>query len=232
MYTVLESIATANPPLRRSQEEAASFMQQVESLPQPLRNRLPAIYARSAIDYRYSCVDDYGRDDPEAFDFFPNDWSLEPAPSTAQRNEKYREAVLPLAERAARDALDQSGVPTDDITHVVAVSCTGFFAPGLDIELVKRLDLPATTERTFIGFMGCYAAFNALRVAHSFCQSQSDARVLVVCAELCTLHFQTNGSLEEIIVNSLFSDGAAAAVLAARPKKEAAGQLAYVDGPP
>lgn len=229
MPTVLESIATANPSQRRSQEEAAAFMQRIESLPRPLRNRLPAIYDRSAIDYRYSVVEDYGREDADAFTFFPKDWSLQPAPSTEQRNRKYREAVLPLAERAARNALRRADVPAEEVTHVIAVSCTGFFAPGLDIELVKRLGLPPTTQRTFIGFMGCYAAFNALRVAHSFCQSTPSARVLVVCAELCTLHFQTEGSLEEVVVNSLFSDGAAAAVLAARPADAARGRLAYVD---
>ena len=92
---------------------------------------------------------------------------------------------------------------------LVAVSCTGFFAPGLDIELVKRLGLPRETRRTFIGFMGCYAAFNGMRVAHSFCQSHPDARVLLVCAELCTLHFQVDDSLESAIVNALFSDGTA-----------------------
>ncbi len=230
MYTTLEAIATGTPSHREPQSEAAAFMQQIERLPEALRNRLPTLYERSAIDYRYSCVTDYGEDDPEAFDFFPGNWSLEPAPTTKERNEKYREAVLPLSEEVAERALQKSGVGTDDITHVIAVSCTGFFAPGIDIELVKRLDLPASTERTFIGFMGCYAAFNALRVAHSFCQSDPDARVLVVCAELCTLHFQIEGSLESVVVNSLFSDGAAAAVLASRSEEEARGRLAYVDG--
>lgn len=230
MHTVLDAIATGHPPLRRSQEEAAAFMQQVEGIPRPLRDRLPAIYRRSAIDYRYTCIEDYGRDDPSAFTFFPKNWSLRPAPSTAKRNQKYREAVLPLAEEVGRRALDQSSVSTDEITHVIAVSCTGFFAPGLDIELVKRLGLPPTTQRTVVGFMGCYAAFNALRVAHSFCQTHPEARVLIVCAELCTLHFQASQSLENVIVNSLFSDGAAAAVISARSTDEAAGQLAYVDG--
>jgi predicted naringenin-chalcone synthase len=228
MHTILETIATANPPLRRSQEEAAAFMERVESLPQALRNRVVTIYERSAIDYRYSCVPDYGYDDPDHFEFFPSNWSLQPAPTTEQRNQKYREAVLPMAEKAARDALAQSSVSSDAITHVIAVSCTGFFAPGLDIELVKRLGLPADTQRTFIGFMGCYAAFNALRVAHGFCQSDPKARVLIVCAELCTLHFQTSGTLEEVVVNSLFSDGAAAAVLAPRSEAAAQGRLAYV----
>jgi len=230
MHTVVESIATGNPPLRKSQPEAAEFMQQIERLPEPLRNRLPALYEQSAIDYRYSCVEDYGEDDPDAFSFFPENWELAPAPSTQERNEKYREAAIPLAEDVAGRALDAADTTADEITHVIVVSCTGFFAPGLDIELVKRLDLPASTERTFIGFMGCYAAFNALRVAHSFCQSQPDARVLVVCTELCTLHFQIDDTLESVIVNSLFSDGAAATVLSSRSEREATGRLAYVDG--
>jgi alpha-pyrone synthase len=228
-YTVLEAIATGNPPVHGAQQDAAAFMQRVESLPAPIRRRLPKIYGHSGIDYRYSCVEDYVRERPEEFDFFGPSPSLEPAPPTAARNRKYREAVIPLAERVAREALAEAGLAPQEVTHVIAVSCTGFFAPGLDVELVKRLGLPAHTQRTFVGFMGCYAAFNALRVAHGFCQTHPDARVLVVCAELCTLHFQVTDSFEDAIINALFSDGAAAAVLAARPEDEARGRLAYVD---
>ena len=229
MPTILEAIATGNPPLQRSQEYAASFVKRIESLPEPLRRRIPLIYSHSGIDFRYSCVEDYGREDPETFDFYPPNWALEPAPTTGRRNRKYREAVLPLAEQVARDALEQAGLAPKEVTHVIAVSCTGFFAPGLDIELVKRLGLPPHTQRTLVGFMGCYAAFNALRIAHSFCQAQPGARVLIVCAELCTLHFQTNEAFETAVVNALFSDGAAAAVLASRSEDEVPGCLAYAD---
>lgn len=227
MHTVLEAIATGNPPLRRSQAGAASFMQRIESLSPRLRSRIPGLYAASGIDYRYSCIGDYGKEEAEAFDFFPPTWSLQPLPATAARNRKYREAVIPLAEGVAREALREARLRPEAVTHLIVVSCTGFFAPGLDIELVKRLGLPPHTQRTFIGFMGCYAAFNALRVAHGFCQADPQARVLVVCAELCTLHFQVDDTLEDAIVNAIFSDGAAAAVLAAR--QEAPGQLAYLD---
>jgi len=229
-YTTIDAIATGNPPLERTQEETANFMESIESLPDALKSRLPALYRGSAIKSRYTCVADYGREDSDDFTFFPKSWTLEPAPTTEERNEHYRESVVPLAEDVAERALDRAGVARDEITHVVAVSCTGFFAPGLDVELVKRLNLPPTTQRTVIGFMGCYAAFNALRVADGFCQSRPDARVLVVCAELCTLHFQIDESLESVVVNSLFSDGAAAAVLSSRSAAEAEGRMAYVDG--
>lgn len=225
MPSYLEAIATGTPPHTGTQAEAAAFMQQVTSLPERIRNRIPALYETSSIGRRYTAVEDYVRT-PEAFDFFGPDWSLEPAPTTAQRNARYREAVVPLAEGVARDALAQAGRFAHEITHVVTATCTGFFAPGLDIELVKRLGLPATTQRAAIGFMGCYAAFNALRVADSFCRANPEAVVLVVCAELCTLHFQVNDSMEQAVVNALFADGAAAAIVSGR---EQPGTLAYVD---
>ena len=203
-------------------------MQQVSGSPEALRKRLPAIYERTGIDYRYSAVEDYGRD-PEDFTFYPSNWEGD-APSTAQRNEKYREAAVPLAERVAGQALEEADLDAKDVTHLIVVSCTGFFAPGLDIELVKRLELPPTTQRTLIGFMGCYAAFNAMRAAHHICQSQPGARVLVVCVELCTLHFQISQTIRSAAVNALFSDGAAAAVFAAKREREAGGQLAYAGG--
>ncbi len=205
-------------------------MERIESLPRTIRNRIRHIYDQTAIDRRHSCIADYGKSDASSFDFFPGNWSLKPAPSTADRNKKYREAVLPLAEDAATRALQQSSCSGKEITHLITVSCTGFFAPGIDIELVKRLGLSPSTQRTMIGFMGCYAAFNALRVAHSFCVSQPSARVLVVCAELCTLHFQVDDSLESAVVNALFSDGAAATVLSSRTAEEARGAWSYAGG--
>lgn len=213
MPVTLEAIATAVPANGRPQTEAGAFMQRVTSLPDALRSRIPALYERSSIDRRHSVLDDYAREDAADFTFFPTDWSLSPAPSTGARNAIYREAVVPLAEDAARKALADAGRTPDEVTHLVFVSCTGFFTPGPDILLVRRLGLPATTKRTLVGFMGCYAAFNGLRVAEGFVRSDPKAVVLVVCAELCTLHFQTEGTLEEAVVNSLFADGCAAAVL-------------------
>ncbi|NNE34598.1 MAG: type III polyketide synthase [Rhodothermales bacterium] len=227
MPTVLRSIATGNPPLKRSQDYAAAFMKRVKSLPGPISNRIDTLYGRSSIDFRYSCIADYGVE-PEDFEFFPKNWSLEPQPTTGQRNELYRKQVLPLAESVARDAIEQAGLQAEDITHVVAVSCTGFFAPGIDIELVKRLGLPASTQRTMIGFMGCYAAFNGMRVADSFCRSMPGANVLLVCAELCTLHFRVSDSMEHAVINSLFSDGAAAAVFSSEASDAVVGELEYV----
>jgi predicted naringenin-chalcone synthase len=92
------------------------------------------------------------------------------------------------------------------------------------------MGLPLSTDRTMVGFMGCYAAFNGLKLAHAICQSQADARVLLVCVELCSLHFQIENTLESVVVNAIFSDGAAAAVLSSRTTAQAAGMLEYSTG--
>lgn len=231
MYTIIESIATANPPYRVPQAHAARLMQQVEGISPGLRKRLPLIYNLSGIAERYTCVKDYQLEDAAQFTFYPKTWSLAPAPSTGARNKKYQESVLPMARAAACQALAEAEVDPTEISHLIAVSCTGFFAPGLDIHLVRDLGLRPNTERMLIGFMGCYAAFNALRAAHAICQSRPGARVLIVCAELCSLHFQIKDSIESVVVNSLFADGAAAVVVAARDETEARGKIAYLDGP-
>jgi alpha-pyrone synthase len=91
------------------------------------------------------------------------------------------------------------------------------YAPGLDIELVQALGLNRSVQRTCINFMGCYAAMNALKLADAFCQADAGARVLIVCAELCTLHFQKSASKDDLVSNALFGDGAAAVLVQAQP---------------
>lgn len=229
MYTILESVGTANPPFKVAQSDAANFMLQIEGLSSATKNRIGAIYSRSGIDYRYSCLNDYGTV-PDEFEFYPQNWLLEPAPTTAIRNQKYGYWGLEVAEIAVKNALKQSTIKPAEITHIITVSCTGFSAPGLDIHLIKRLGLDPTVNRTLIGFMGCNAAFNGLKIAHAICQSDDKARVLLICVELCSLHFQIENSLQSVVINALFGDGAAAAILASLSPEESLGKLAYIDG--
>ena len=101
----------------------------------------------------------------------------------------------------------------DSVTHLVVVSCTGFFAPGLDFVIAKKLGLAATVSRTLIGFMGCSAAFNGLQTASQIEHAQPGARVLVISVELCSLHIQRSASPAHLIAMSLFSDGASACLV-------------------
>jgi predicted naringenin-chalcone synthase len=128
---------------------------------------------------------------------------------TGARMRIYEQCASDLAFRAALDLDDD----LDGITHLVVVSCTGFAAPGLDLDLIDRLALSPRVERTSIGFMGCYAAINALRFARHVVRSERNARVLIVSLELCTLHLQETSDLEQVLSFLIFADGAAAALV-------------------
>ena len=136
-------------------------------------------------------------------------------PDTAMRMRRFEQHAPALAQ-AAVDRL-QLGAQCDRITHLLITCCTGFSAPGLDLELIERCRLPSTVERTTIGFMGCYAAINALKLAHHIVRSEASARVFIVNLELCTLHLQDTTDLEQMLSFLLFGDGCAACIVSADP---------------
>jgi predicted naringenin-chalcone synthase len=136
-------------------------------------------------------------------------------PSTAARM-RYFDNHAPLLAAMAVDRLEL-GDERDRITHIVITSCTGFSAPGLDLALVERSNLPVSAERTLIGFMGCYAAINAFKLAHHIVRSEPGARVLTLNLELCTLHFQETSDIAKILSFLLWGDGCAAALVSAEP---------------
>ncbi|MEE1622281.1 type III polyketide synthase [Zafaria sp. Z1313] len=140
------------------------------------------------------------------------------SPSTKVRNAVFAEEASALFLESGRRALEACpDLGPEDVTHVVTVSCTGFYNPGPDYQLVRGLGLAPSVQRYHLGFMGCYAAFPGLRAAKLFCEADPDAVVLVVCAELCSLHVRTSNNPDTIMGSALFADGAAAAVVTARP---------------
>lgn len=213
------AIGTASPPNRIEQLVVAELMINILQLSPAEARRLRALYQVTGIDNRYSVLGDFSVA-PEQFEFFPKDIN-QAFPTTAQRMAIYRQHALSLVLSAVRNclsALDDFNL--QDITHVITVSCTGMYAPGLDIELVHALNLSMTVKRTAVNFMGCYGVFNALRLANSICEAQIDACVLVVSVELCTLHFQKSNLMNDIVAASLFGDGAGAAIVRANKTEQ------------
>lgn len=169
---------------------------------------------RSGIDHRYSCLTpgvDHSHAAAEGVDFYRR----RQFPDTAKRMRAFER----FAPELAMDAINglNLGAGRHDITHLVITCCTGFSAPGLDLEIVERCGLRPSVERTMIGFMGCYAAINALKFARHIVRSEPDARVLIVNLELCTLHLQETAEIEQILSFLIFSDGCAASLVSADP---------------
>jgi predicted naringenin-chalcone synthase len=212
MTVYLHHIATATPAQAYDQRDVGAWMQELAGNERQ-RRLLKALYRSSGITTRHSCIAGFGKD------FFGRDAHGELLePGTGARNAIYLSEAKQLGLSAGRRLLEQMPeIAPSDITHVVTASCTGFFNPGLDYFLVRDLGLPASTERYHLGFMGCYAAFPALRMAAQFCQANPQANVLVLCLELCSLHIQLGDREDQLLANALFADGAAAALVSARP---------------
>jgi len=147
--------------------------------------------------------------------FLPRGTAEDDGPTTGQRMQIYREQAGEFAAQAAAKALRASDVSGKKITHLVTASCTGFHAPGFDLELIDRLGLSPGVARTHVGFMGCHAALNALRVADAFAGADPAALILVCATELCSLHFHYGWDPQKMVANALFADGSAALVGAA-----------------
>jgi len=206
----INAIGTAVPPHEVHGAFVAFVRNNLDDAKQ--RHLFDRMEARSGIERRFSFIEpdvlpDGRVTDTERF------YALDAFPSTAQRMDRYERWAPELALRAI-GALSPD-IADEGITHLVVASCTGFVAPGIDQLIVARTGIDPGVERTVVGFMGCYAAVNALRTAHHIVRSEPQARVLVVAIELCTLHFQRTGELEKLLSMLLFGDGAAAAIVTA-----------------
>jgi predicted naringenin-chalcone synthase len=210
----INRISTAVPPhdVHRAFVDFAETM-----LPEgTARNLFKRMVRLSAIDHRYSFVEPVKSDGEPWRDaeevYVPGSF-----PSTARRMQVFEK----FAPRLAGCALNRLAVTEEErrsISHVVVTSCTGLYAPGLDFDIVRHLGLNPSVERTMIGFMGCYAAVNALKSANYIVRAQPDAKVLVLNLELCSLHFQETTELEQVLSFLLFADGCSACLVSAEPR--------------
>jgi predicted naringenin-chalcone synthase len=218
MTLAILGLGTAVPPTVVSRTEGQRIAERFSCRTPQQSAWLPHVYGGAGIDRRYFCV---GADViNDALDgtkysrsvFLPRGPDDDRGPTTGERMHVYREQAPTLARRAAALALSRSRLLSEQITHLVTVSCTGFYAPGFDVALIRDLGLPANTRRTHVGYMGCHGALNGLRVARAFADSEPDACVLLCAVELCSLHYHYGFEPQKLIANALFSDGAAALV--------------------
>ena len=167
---------------------------------------------KAQIEHRYSFL----RPHPEGKGFDADGFYRPGAfPDTQKRMRFYEQHALGLATRT----LDQINFAEhrDSITHVIITTCTGFYAPGLDIQLIKHYGLQSSVERTVIGFMGCNAALNALKLSRHIVRSAPSSKVAIINLELCTLHLQETDRLEQLLSFLIFADGCSASLVSATP---------------
>ena len=206
MSFVIGGMGTALPEQQVEQARAAELTSRLSGHDDAQTRRLAALYRRSGVQTRHvALLDQLDLDEPRTT-------ADSQGPTTQARMQHYEAAVSPLALAASRRALGSSEIDPATISHLITVSCTGFHAPGFDLALIAGLGLDPGVSRTHVGFMGCHAALNGLKVARAFATAEPSARVLVCAAELCSLHFQYGWDADRAVSNALFGDGAAAVV--------------------
>jgi predicted naringenin-chalcone synthase len=232
MSTSILGLGTATPAHRMSQGEALAMFTDIVCADKRQARLARALFKKSDVQNRHTvvphqvaynwCQPVTGESDvtSDADLAIPSasipkvESGTSPGPTTRERMELYSRFASDLAVESASAALAQSGIAGHEITHLITVSCTGFDAPGVDIELIQRLGLPNSTQRINVGFMGCHGAINGMRAALGFTGTSPAARVLLCAVELCSLHYRFTWDGEGVIGNALFADGSASLVLA------------------
>ena len=186
-------------------------MQKAYQLSENESRKLSFLYRQSEIENRYSVISDFARPEEE--------WQFTrpgaEGPSLDGRMQLFNQHALSLSVSAIHNCIQGVAEPKH-ITHLITVSCTGMSAPGLDLQIAEVLQLPSNIFRTSVNFMGCYAAIHAMKIAKMICDSSQNANVVIVCTEICTIHFQQQFSLDNAASSLLFGDGSAAILVSNR----------------
>lgn len=217
------SIGTAVPEHSITQQNAAELAVQLQGSSCHVR-AIKRLYQRSGVAARHSVLlsrSSNGLPATQTFYRSPQN-ALDRGPTLADRIQIYEQCATDLAVRATLNSIRDIDVSPERITHLISISCTGFAAPGFDLQLCERIGLNRQVARTHIGFMGCHALLNGLRMARMISMAEPDAVVLVCAVELCTLHQQYSSDAEKLVSNSLFADGAAALICSAESNDDSA----------
>jgi len=215
MAVYINDIATAVPDTFEIQQNIRDIMKAVVPGDRKTRSIIHRVYSQSGIEKRHAI--NYDFKDGNEDGFFNRTLKNEIPPTTGERNAIYEYESKKLFLKVADQLMEQN--PEFDrtsITHVITVSCTGFYAPGPDFEVVRHLGLAPSTQRFHIGFMGCYAVFPALKMAQAFCLANPKAAVLVITCELCSLHLQISNDIDQILAASVFADGASGVIISTK----------------
>jgi predicted naringenin-chalcone synthase len=200
MKAVLTALATANPKRYATQREICTFLEAHFPMRQQERDLYRELLLDGPIRGRYIAVDE----DEEIC-------SQDPDVLIA----RFERHARRIAAEAARKALDRAGLTPGQVEGLVVNTCTGYLCPGLSSYLMEDLGLPAFTSVLDLMGMGCGGAIPNLEAACRMIQSGARQTVLSLSVEICSATFFLGPDPDLIVSNSIFADGAAAAVLQA-----------------
>lgn len=199
------SVATTIPPFELKQQETLEFARRLFSEKFKDIERLLEVFSNGQIEKRHFAKD---------LSWFQKEHTFE------EKNNAFIEAAIELGVKAVDQCL-QSGtylvepIAHKDIDAIFYISTTGLATPSIEARIMNRLPFSPHTKRIPIWGLGCAGGASGLARAYEYCLAFPDAKVLVLCVELCSLTFQPNDySKSNLIGTSLFADGVACVLLA------------------
>ncbi len=208
---MLIGIETSLPPYKVSQQKAAEGLKNRMGGKPSIGRLIESASVHSGIENRYVVIPDAENESRNRF-YSKNGNYV--SPGTSLRMKEYEKWSVILAKEAVSEVLKKNKFEPYRINRLITISCTGFYAPGLDYEIIKEFNIPQCVKRTNIGFMGCAASLiglNSVAEAESF-SDQIEVNTLLISLELCSIHLQSEPSRDNILANMIFADGCAAAL--------------------
>lgn len=205
---MLIDIRTSVPPYKVTQNIASSELKRRMGGTAAISRMIDMAANQSGIDHRYFVVKD--AEDNTSDKFFTKD-GRHFSPDTKTRMTEYEKWSIDLTKDAVKKLAEKNKIDFSSLDRLITISCTGFFAPGLDYELIKEFNISPSVKRTNIGFMGCAASLIGMNTVWESLNQNGNENILLVSVELCSLHLQTEPTRDNILANMIFADGAAAA---------------------
>lgn len=203
----LLSLATSLPETAYAPEACWEILLQsgeLENLDRRGRGILRKVLSpRSAIEQRYFAL-------PEIGSVFRR--------SSSDLNAAFEHYATEQAGAAVRKALAEAGVEPHNLDALMIATCTGYLCPGLSSHVAQYLGLRSDAHLFDLVGQGCGAALPLLHNGVNYLSAYPDATVACVAVEICSAAFYIDNDPGVLISLCLFGDGAAAAVLRAKPE--------------
>jgi alkylresorcinol/alkylpyrone synthase len=195
----LQSLATAVPPHRLSQSDAARMAAQIFAGRFRNFERMAPVFQSSGILARHTVQ--------------PPEWYLAPKIGWPERMAAYLRGAADLFVDAATRALEASGCMASEVDTIVTISSTGIATPSLEARVAGRMGFRSDVERVPVFGLGCAGGVSGLAIASRLAAARPGKTVLLVAVEICTVAFRADQLTKaSIVASALFGDGAAACV--------------------
>lgn len=195
----IRKVVTENAPYHVDQTEIVGVVRNLFGEHYQDIERLLKVFGNGQIEGRYFAA--------------PLNW-FEKERGLQEKNQLYIEESVRMGSNAVKKCLEAANLNKEDVDAFIFVSSSGMSTPTIDARIMNELKMPSHIKRMPLWGLGCAGGAAGISRAHDYCKAYPEAKVLVLCIELCSLTFQRSDTAKSnLIGTSLFADGAACALV-------------------